>query len=125
MACLRPRRKHSVALWPEPGHLDHRRAGRKPLGDSVEYIYPVTKAPCCRSNPEALRAYFLLQDHQGEGKWRYTMISAWWLVLAFLVGAYSGVLVMAIMSAARDVAKEPLRRAAVRAHLRRTTADAS
>jgi len=53
------------------------------------------------------------------------MISAWWLVLAFLVGAYSGVLVMAIMSAARDVAKEPIRRAAVRAHLRRTTADAS
>jgi hypothetical protein len=53
------------------------------------------------------------------------MISAWWLVLAFLVGAYSGVLVMAIMSAARDVAKEPVfRRASVRAHLRRTAADA-
>jgi len=83
------------------------------------------EGPCCHSSPGAIWAYFLLQAHQGEGKWRYTMISAWWLVLAFLVGAYSGVLVMAIMSAARDVAKEPVRRAAVRAHLRRTTADAS
>jgi len=53
------------------------------------------------------------------------MISAWWLVLAFLVGAYSGVLVMAIMSAASDLAKEPIRRAAVRAHLRRTAAHVS
>ena len=52
------------------------------------------------------------------------MISAWWLVLGFLVGAYSGVLVMAIMSAARDVAREPVRRASVRAHLRRTATDA-
>ena len=68
---------------------------------------------------------FLAAGSPGEGKSRYTMISAWWLVLAFLVGAYSGVLFMAIMSAARDVAKEPVRRAAVRAHLRRTTADAS
>src|SRR5437773_11616750 len=76
---------------------------------------PRDEGPCCRSGPGAIWAYFLLQAYQGEGKRRYTMISAWWLVLAFLVGAYSGVLVMAILSAARDVAKEPVRRAAVRA----------
>jgi hypothetical protein len=86
-----------------------------PLGDGL---------PALPSNSPVDTGIFLATSSSGRSKRRYTMISAWWLVLAFLVGAYSGVLVMAIMSAARDVAKQPVRRAAVRAHLRRTAADA-
>jgi hypothetical protein len=52
------------------------------------------------------------------------VISAWWLVPTFLVGGYAGMLVMAIMSAARDVVREPLPKRAVRAHLRRPAVDA-
>jgi hypothetical protein len=53
------------------------------------------------------------------------MISAWWLVPTFLIGGYAGMLVMAILSAAREVTKEPLPKRAVRAHLRRAAADVS
>ncbi len=53
------------------------------------------------------------------------MISAWWLLPTFLLGGYAGMLVMAIMSAAREVTREPLPRRAVRAHLRRPAADIS
>jgi hypothetical protein len=39
------------------------------------------------------------------------MVSAWWLILAFLVGAYAGILVMAIMTVAKDLPKKPARTA--------------
>lgn len=52
------------------------------------------------------------------------MISAWWLVPTFLIGGYAGMLVMAIMSAAREVTKAPSAKRAVRAHLRRPAVDA-
>jgi RsiW-degrading membrane proteinase PrsW (M82 family) len=52
------------------------------------------------------------------------MISAWWLVPTFLVGGYAGMLVMAILSAAREVTREPFPKRAVRARLR-STADAA
>ena len=109
---------------PIPGNATGPAArGAALLGD-LSPTQPCDEGPGLPVERSRIRAYFLLQHLQGEGKRRYTMISAWWLVLAFLVGAYSGVLVMAIMSAARDVAKEPVRRASVRAHLRRTAADA-
>jgi hypothetical protein len=53
------------------------------------------------------------------------MISAWWLIPAFFVGGYVGMLVMAILSAAREVTREPLPKRAIRAHLRRPAADLS
>ena len=53
------------------------------------------------------------------------MISAWWLVPTFLIGGYAGMLVMAIMSAAREVTRDPLPKRAIRAHLRRPAADVS
>jgi hypothetical protein len=53
------------------------------------------------------------------------MISAWWLVPTFLVGGYTGMLVMAIMSAAREVTREPFPKRAIRAHLRRPAVDVS
>jgi hypothetical protein len=42
------------------------------------------------------------------------MVSAWWLILAFLVGAYAGILVMAIMTVAKDLPKKPARTPALR-----------
>ena len=53
------------------------------------------------------------------------MISAWWLVPTFLIGGYVGMLIMAILSAAREVTKEPLPKRLVRPHLRRPAPDAS
>jgi len=42
------------------------------------------------------------------------MVSAWWLILAFLLGAYAGILVMAIMTVAKDLPKKPARTPALR-----------
>ena len=42
------------------------------------------------------------------------MISAWWLILAFLLGAYAGILVMAIMAVAKDLPKKAVRTPALR-----------
>jgi hypothetical protein len=50
------------------------------------------------------------------------MISAWWLILAFLLGSYAGILVMALLAAARDLPKEVMREPALRAALRRVDA---
>jgi hypothetical protein len=45
------------------------------------------------------------------------MVSAWWLILAFLLGAYAGILVMAIMAVAKDLPKKAVRAPA--SHARR------
>jgi hypothetical protein len=46
------------------------------------------------------------------------MVSAWWLMLAFLLGGSAGMLVMAIMALAKDLPKkEMLRAPALRGHL--------
>jgi hypothetical protein len=37
------------------------------------------------------------------------MVSAWWLILAFLLGAYAGILVMAVMTVAKDLPKKAVR----------------
>jgi hypothetical protein len=43
------------------------------------------------------------------------MVSAWWLLLAFLVGAYAGILVMAVMAVAKDLPKQVVPARVVRA----------
>ncbi len=43
------------------------------------------------------------------------MVSAWWLLLAFLVGAYAGILVMAVMAVAKDLPKQAVHARVVRA----------
>ena len=42
------------------------------------------------------------------------MVSAWWLLLAFLVGSYAGILVMAVMAVAKDLPKQAVRARVVR-----------
>jgi hypothetical protein len=46
------------------------------------------------------------------------MVSAWWLILAFLLGAYAGILVMAIMAVAKDLPKKVVRAPGLRARHR-------
>jgi hypothetical protein len=46
------------------------------------------------------------------------MVSAWWLILAFLLGAYAGILVMALMAVAKDLPKKAARAPAFRARHR-------
>jgi hypothetical protein len=46
------------------------------------------------------------------------MVSAWWLILAFLLGAYAGILVMALMAVAKDLPKKAVRAPAFRARHR-------
>jgi hypothetical protein len=46
------------------------------------------------------------------------MVSAWWLIVAFLVGAYAGILVMAIMTVAKDMPKKAVRAPAFHARRR-------
>ena len=46
------------------------------------------------------------------------MVSAWWLLLAFLVGSYAGILVMAVMAVAKDLPKQAVRARVVRARHR-------
>ena len=53
------------------------------------------------------------------------MISAWWLIPTFLIGGYAGMLVMAILAAAREVTMEPLPKRLGRPHLRRSAANVS
>lgn len=65
-----------------------------------------------------------MRNRPRETSTEITMISAWWLVPTFLVGGYAGMLVMAIMSAAREVAERPVPKRALRAHLRRPAVDA-
>jgi hypothetical protein len=42
------------------------------------------------------------------------MVSAWWLILAFLLGAYAGILVMAVWAVAKDLPKKAARAPALR-----------
>jgi hypothetical protein len=42
------------------------------------------------------------------------MVSAWWLLLAFLIGSYAGILIMAVMAVAKDLPKQAVRARAVR-----------
>ena len=46
------------------------------------------------------------------------MVSAWWLLLAFLIGSYAGILVMAVMAVAKDLPKHPVRARVARARHR-------
>ena len=45
------------------------------------------------------------------------MVSAWWLLMAFLLGGSAGMLVMAIMVMARDVPKVQVRTPVLRVTL--------
>jgi hypothetical protein len=51
------------------------------------------------------------------------MVSAWWLILAFLLGAYAGILVMALMAVAKDLPKRAVRVPAF--HVRRRSLHAT
>ncbi len=42
------------------------------------------------------------------------MVSAWWLILVFLLGAYAGIMVMAVMAVAKDLPKKAVRTPALR-----------
>ena len=46
------------------------------------------------------------------------MVSVWWLLLAFLIGSYAGIVVMALMAVAKDLPKQPVRARAIRARHR-------
>jgi len=43
------------------------------------------------------------------------MVSVWWLLPAFLVGSYAGILVMAVLAVAKDLPKQAVRARVVRA----------